>query len=58
MEIRGIFPNNFFNKIFEKEFIFNRAVGVTSFTEAKLFHRVFAEHLCQYQRLSISQDSV
>ena len=29
-----------------------------SFTEAKLFHRVFADHLCQYQRLSISQDSV
>ena len=54
MEIRGILPNNFFNKIFEKEFIFNRAVGVNSFTEAKLFHRVFAEHLSQYQRLSIS----
>ena len=50
MEIRGIL----FNKIFEKEFIFNRAVGVNSFTEAKLFHRVFAEHLCQCQRLSIS----
>ena len=25
MEIRGILPNNFFYKIFEKEFIFNRA---------------------------------
>ena len=29
-----------------------------SFTKAKLFHRVFAEHLCQYQRLSIYQCNV
>ena len=38
----------------QMEFIFTRAC----FTKAKLFHRVFGEHLCHYQRLSTSQDSV
>ena len=46
----GFLPNDFVYNIFEKEFIFSRAC----FTKAKLFHRVSAEHLCQYQRLSIS----
>ena len=47
--MRGVLANKFVYKIFE-EFIFSGAC----FTKAKLFHRAFAEHLCQYQRLSIS----
>ena len=49
MKIRGALPNNFVYKLFEKELIFSRAC----FTETKLFHIVFAEHLFDIKDLSL-----
>ena len=56
-KLEVFFPNNLFIKYLRGSLALVELQVCNNFTKAKLFYRVFAVHLCQYQRLSISQDS-